>query len=283
MGRRSSSPPIFSVISRASRSSHAAIRSPTAPRNSSGAIGCRSAAGGRGTFLIVAFAITTYVQSLRIAAERDRAAQQRELAEHERARAEEVSSFLVNLFKLSDPEENRGNQVTARELLDSGAKRLRGRSARSAGNQGSACCPRSAPSTTAWDNTRTRCRYWTNPCLCSRSRMINRASIRCWSSASARIGAGDLTGAEQPLQEALHLSQGQFRRQPVKNRAARLWALGRLRQQQGQIRRGQGSVQARLAYLGNDAAPANRYFRGARRSRASLLARAAMGARRADL
>ena len=64
------------------------------------------------------------MQSLRIAAERDRVAQQRERAEHERARAEEVSSFLVNLFKLSDPEENRGNQVTARELLDSGAKRL---------------------------------------------------------------------------------------------------------------------------------------------------------------
>src|SRR5271168_3402403 len=76
-------------------------------------------------FLVVAFATTTYLQSLRIAAERDRVAQQRERAEHERARAEEVSSFLVNLFKLSDPEENRGNQVTARELLDSGAKRLR--------------------------------------------------------------------------------------------------------------------------------------------------------------
>src|ERR1700689_2109880 len=74
--------------------------------------------------LVLAFATTTYLQSLRIAAERDRAAQQRERAEHERARAEEVSSFLVNLFKLSDPKENRGNQVTARELLDSGAKRL---------------------------------------------------------------------------------------------------------------------------------------------------------------
>ena len=40
-------------------------------------------------------------------------------------RAEEVSSFLVDLFKLYDPSENRGNQVTARELLDSGASRLR--------------------------------------------------------------------------------------------------------------------------------------------------------------
>ena len=82
-------------------------------------------AGISASFLVLAFATTTYVQSLRVAAERDRAAQQRERAERERARAEEVSSFLVNLFKLSDPEENRGNQVTARELLDSGARRLR--------------------------------------------------------------------------------------------------------------------------------------------------------------
>ncbi len=81
-------------------------------------------AGVGAAALVLAFAATTYRQSLRIAAERDRVAQQRERAEHERARAEEVSSFLVNLFKLSDPEENRGNQVTARELLDSGAKRL---------------------------------------------------------------------------------------------------------------------------------------------------------------
>src|SRR5271168_4533316 len=82
-------------------------------------------AGVGAAALVLAFAANTYRQSLRIAAERDRVAQQRERAEHERARAEEVSSFLVNLFKLSDPDENRGNQVTARELLDSGAKRLR--------------------------------------------------------------------------------------------------------------------------------------------------------------
>src|ERR1700684_2760999 len=81
-------------------------------------------AAAAATFMIIAFSVTTYVQSMRIAAERDRVEQQREVAEHECARAEEVSSFLVNLFKLSDPGENRGNQVTAREILDSGAKRL---------------------------------------------------------------------------------------------------------------------------------------------------------------
>src|SRR5258708_786148 len=81
-------------------------------------------AGVSAAFLILAFATTTYVQSLRIAAERDRVAQQRGLAERERVRAEEVSSFLVNLFKLSDPEENRGNQVTARQFLAQRPKRF---------------------------------------------------------------------------------------------------------------------------------------------------------------
>ena len=78
---------------------------------------------GVGVFaLILAFAVTTYVQTLHIAAERDRVAEQRERTERERIRAEEISTFLVDLFKLTGPEENRGNQVTARELLDSGAQ-----------------------------------------------------------------------------------------------------------------------------------------------------------------
>src|SRR6202167_3218177 len=82
------------------------------------------AAGVSVFMLVVAFATTTYIQSVRIGAERDRAAEQRERAEQERIRAGEISGFLVDLFKLSDPEENRGNQVTARELLDSSARRL---------------------------------------------------------------------------------------------------------------------------------------------------------------
>ncbi len=42
----------------------------------------------------------------------------------ERARAERVSSFLVELFEQSDPYKTRSNQVTARELLDKGAARI---------------------------------------------------------------------------------------------------------------------------------------------------------------
>jgi serine/threonine-protein kinase len=42
----------------------------------------------------------------------------------ERTRAEEVSGFLVNLFELADPYKMRGSEVTARELLDRGARRI---------------------------------------------------------------------------------------------------------------------------------------------------------------
>jgi serine/threonine protein kinase/tetratricopeptide (TPR) repeat protein len=70
-----------------------------------------------GVLLLTAFSVVTLVQAQRIARERDIAATQR-------ARAEQVSSFLVELFELSDPSKSRGNQVTARELLDIGARRV---------------------------------------------------------------------------------------------------------------------------------------------------------------
>ena len=46
-------------------------------------------------------------------------------AAREAAAASAVTSFLVDLFKVSDPGEARGNQVTAREILDQGARRIR--------------------------------------------------------------------------------------------------------------------------------------------------------------
>jgi eukaryotic-like serine/threonine-protein kinase len=66
---------------------------------------------------LAAFATITFVQAQRIAYERD-------VSNAERTRAEQVSSFLVELFELSDPSRSRGNQVTARELLDIGARRV---------------------------------------------------------------------------------------------------------------------------------------------------------------
>jgi serine/threonine protein kinase/tetratricopeptide (TPR) repeat protein len=67
--------------------------------------------------LVVAFAVVTAVQSLRI---RDQAAR----IAIERDRAEQVSGFLAGLFQTSDPYAGAGANRTARELLDSGAARI---------------------------------------------------------------------------------------------------------------------------------------------------------------
>ena len=60
--------------------------------------------------LLVTFAAMMTVQASRIAKERDRANQ--------------VTEFLVKLFEVSNPGEARGNSVTARELLDSSARKI---------------------------------------------------------------------------------------------------------------------------------------------------------------
>jgi non-specific serine/threonine protein kinase/serine/threonine-protein kinase len=57
------------------------------------------------------------IQAARIAQERDR-------ANEEAATAEQVSDFLVDLFEVSDPGEARGNAITAREILDTGAAKI---------------------------------------------------------------------------------------------------------------------------------------------------------------
>jgi tetratricopeptide (TPR) repeat protein/tRNA A-37 threonylcarbamoyl transferase component Bud32 len=67
--------------------------------------------------LLATFAGTMFVQARRIARERD-------AAQRERARAEQVAAFLVDIFKASDPAEARGETITARELLDRGAERI---------------------------------------------------------------------------------------------------------------------------------------------------------------
>ena len=67
---------------------------------------------------------TMTVQARRIARERDRANQEAQRANREAATAKQVSDFLVGLFNVSDPSEARGNTLTAREILDSGAKQI---------------------------------------------------------------------------------------------------------------------------------------------------------------
>ncbi|HKI85653.1 MAG TPA: serine/threonine-protein kinase, partial [Thermoanaerobaculia bacterium] len=59
---------------------------------------------------LIAFSGMTAVQSSRVARQRDR--------------AQRVSSFLIDLFRVSDPSRARGNSITAREILDRGAARI---------------------------------------------------------------------------------------------------------------------------------------------------------------
>jgi non-specific serine/threonine protein kinase/serine/threonine-protein kinase len=67
--------------------------------------------------LLVAFGATMAVQARRIARERDR-------ANTEAVTARQVADFLVGLFTVSDPSEARGKSVTAREILDKGAREI---------------------------------------------------------------------------------------------------------------------------------------------------------------
>ncbi len=68
-------------------------------------------------FLLIAFAATMVVQAQRISREAER-------ANREAATAREVSDFLIGLFDRSDPTLARGEELTARQVLDTGADRI---------------------------------------------------------------------------------------------------------------------------------------------------------------
>jgi eukaryotic-like serine/threonine-protein kinase len=74
--------------------------------------------------LLIGFSITTYVQSGRIAQERDVAQAERTRAQMAQQRAEAVATFLIDSFQLADPSHARGEKITAREILDNGAARI---------------------------------------------------------------------------------------------------------------------------------------------------------------
>jgi tetratricopeptide (TPR) repeat protein len=78
------------------------------------AITCAASTG-----MIVTSGLATYALIERRAAERQTAR-----AEAEAETARQTTSFLVDLFRISDPSEARGNAVTAREMLDKGAARI---------------------------------------------------------------------------------------------------------------------------------------------------------------
>jgi len=66
---------------------------------------------------LLAFAITSQRQAQRIRVERDRASLEAETSKR-------ISDFMVDLFQLSDPGKARGNEITAREILDRGANQI---------------------------------------------------------------------------------------------------------------------------------------------------------------
>lgn len=68
-------------------------------------------------FLLAGFAITEAVQLRRITQERDRATRERD-------RADRIATFLTGMFQRSDPYGTAGHTVTAREILDEGAKEI---------------------------------------------------------------------------------------------------------------------------------------------------------------
>lgn len=73
-------------------------------------------AGAAAALFVVVALVAFYTRQLQ--AERDRARVQA-------ATAERVSDFLVTMFEEANPDETPGDQVTARQLLDSGAERIR--------------------------------------------------------------------------------------------------------------------------------------------------------------
>ena len=210
---------------------------------------------GAGLFAVVTvFALLTYVQSVHIAAERDQVARQRTTAERERQRAEEVSEFLINLFKLSDPEENRGNQVTARELLNSGAQRLR---------TGLTDQPvtRAALLATVGAVYNSLGLYKDALPVLDESLSLQQDShdrVRLGallSQGRARLGASDLLGAESALQNALRLAQTDFGASSLETARA-LWELGELRHEQGRFADAEGLYKRSLMiFETNRAAP----------------------------
>ncbi|MBI3476252.1 MAG: serine/threonine protein kinase [Acidobacteria bacterium] len=60
--------------------------------------------------LLIAFAVTQSIELRRITRERDR--------------ADRITEFMTNMFKVSDPSEARGNSITAREILDKSSKEI---------------------------------------------------------------------------------------------------------------------------------------------------------------
>lgn len=70
-----------------------------------------------GCFVLAGLAIAAWVA-------RNEAERQRVIAERQSMTAQRTADFVVSLFRVSDPSEARGNTITAREILDRGARQI---------------------------------------------------------------------------------------------------------------------------------------------------------------
>ncbi|MBA3558421.1 MAG: serine/threonine protein kinase [Gemmatimonadaceae bacterium] len=75
------------------------------------------AASAIAVLLLLGVSIVTAVQGARIGRQAERIARERD-------KAERMSDFLVQMFEQSNPDQSRGNAITVREMLDSGAARI---------------------------------------------------------------------------------------------------------------------------------------------------------------
>ena len=66
---------------------------------------------------VIVIALVTTFYTIQLAEERDK-------AQLEAEKAKKVSEFLAGIFQVSDPEQSKGETITARELLDNGVKRI---------------------------------------------------------------------------------------------------------------------------------------------------------------
>jgi tetratricopeptide (TPR) repeat protein len=74
--------------------------------------------------MLAVLAITASLAAVFATQQRKRADAERARAEVEAQTAKRTSDFLVGLFEVSDPSEARGNEITAREILEAGAGRI---------------------------------------------------------------------------------------------------------------------------------------------------------------
>jgi serine/threonine-protein kinase len=84
----------------------------------------RKLATSAAVVVLALFGAVMAFQAWRISREAERAKRGAAHARQEAAAARGVSDFLVGLFEVSDPGQARGNTVTAREILDEGARRI---------------------------------------------------------------------------------------------------------------------------------------------------------------